>query len=396
MNFHQKYPIVRNRYLRLYLYGYDLLTRLLSCKGTAKTEEHGKKILLRNPAAFGDVLYTLRLVRAMKAADPTLYIGVLVGSWTLPLVKECQDIDAIHVEDHWAVNRSQKSRKDKIQHWLKTRAQVLAEIKKQKYDTAIDLYYYFPSSALLFWHAGIPERIGYDSHEGKNLYTTCLHWQNEDIHNVEYQAGLVEAAGITIKNLSNSVASIKFQSTDDEMLKKCRIKQKKYIVISVGTGEPLKEWPASSWHELIKKIEKEMHDEAEQIVLVGAGRREEQYIKDILAYGDLSFTKSLCNELSIPGLMQVIRNAKLFIGLDSFNGHIAAMYKIPQVSIMHGATNLYQWQPYANPNCTVVRKSLPCSPCYFVSNCQKNNACMNISSGSVFEKVKEMLGKLNS
>jgi len=394
MEFSKKYPIVRNKYLRLYLHGYDLLTKLLSFQRNGKTKRENKKILLRNPAAFGDVLYTLRLVRAMKVADPTLYIGVLVGSWTLPLVKECQDIDAIHVEDHWALNRSHESRKDKIQQWLRTRAQALAEIKKQKYDVAIDLYYYFPSAALLFWQAGIPERIGYDSHEGKYLYTKCLHWQNEDIHNVEYQARLVEVAGITIKKLADVVAEIKFKNNDAAVLEKRSIKQKKYIVISVGTGEPLREWPASSWHELIKKLEREMHDEVEQIVLVGAGQREERCIREILAYGDLAFTKSLCNELSIPELIQVIRNAKLFIGLESFNGHIAAMYKTPQVSIMHGATNLYQWQPYANPYCTVIRTSLSCSPCYFVSNCQHDNACIDLSTEVVFEKVKKMLHRL--
>lgn len=392
MEFSKTYPVVRNKYLRLYLHGYDLLADLLSCRGKKKAEKSRRKILLRNPAAYGDVLYTLRLVRAMKAADPSLYIGLLVGSWTVPLVKECRDIDAIHIEDHWAIKRSQKSKKDKIEQWLTTRAEALAEIKKQKYDIAIDLYYYFPSAALLFWQAGIPERIGYDSHEGKSLYTKHLHWRNEDIHNVEYQARLVDAASIKLTDLTDTAANISFPQQDTALLNQYGFVPKKYVVISVGTGGSYREWPVPYWHELIRKIETAgILNSGDRIILVGAGNREQECINKILSYHDLSLTVSICNKLSIPQLMQVIRNAKLFIGLESFNGHIAAMFKVPQVSIMHGATNLYQWKPYANPNCVVVRTTLPCSPCYFPSHCQHDNACMNLSPDSVFEKVKELL-----
>ena len=385
----RRYPLVRNPYLRSYLYGYDFVSNLIKF-GQQKRKKPLKKILLRNPAAFGDVLYTLRLIRAIKAVNPDIFVGLLCGSWVLPLVNACTDIDVVHVEDHWALSRRKISKKQKIIQWLRTRRTALKEIKDQQYDAAVDLYYYYPSAALLFWQAGIPMRVGYDSHEGSPLYTHCVTWENKDIHNIEYQAELISEIGLDIADLTESQAAIDFSEDDILLLSSHHLQEKRYIAISVGTGAPDREWPIERWQELLKRMSTSVSNEiVARFVFVGAGQREQTHIDALLDYaGERGL--SLCNRLSIPELMQVIRNSCLFIGLESFAGHIAAMYKIPQVSIMHGATNQIQWQPFANPDCTVIRKGLSCSPCYFPSKCEYNNDCINISVDSVWNTILEI------
>ena len=389
----RKYPLVRNSYLRYYLHGYDFFSSLLSL-GQQKRKIPFKKILLRNPAAFGDVLYTLRLIRAIKAVNPDIFVGLLCGSWALPLVNECTDIDVVHVEDHWALNRRKISKKQKITHWLETRCSVLKEIKKQQYDAAVDLYYYYPSAALLLWQAGIPLRIGYNSHEGGPLYTHCVAWENKDVHNIDYQAKLISEMGMDFADLTESQVAIDFSKDDASLLGSHHLQKKKYIVVSVGTGAPDREWSIERWKELLRRMNISISVEtAAQFVFVGAGQREQAHINALLDYAGERGV-SLCNRLSIPELMQVIRNSFLFIGLESFAGHIAAMYKVPQVSIMHGATNQIQWQPFANPDCIVIRKGLSCSPCYFPSKCERNNDCMNISVNSVMDAMLKIRSKI--
>lgn len=382
-----KYPVVRNKYLRKYLCGYDFVSRLLINK---KLPQHKKvkKLLLRNPAALGDVFYTLRLVRAIKEANPGIFIGLLVGSWVLPLVKYSTDIDAIHIEDHWTLNRGNMSSAEKIGHWLYTRFCVVSEIKHEQYDMAIDLYPYFPSAASLLWQAGIPERIGYDSHEGNVFYTNAVKWANLDIHNVEYQSNLVKKASISISDISSVNIKIDFGKCDDDLLKTYSLFKKRYLVISVGSGEIKREWSIEKWQFLLKQMYSSL--QSYYFVFVGVGKREDERIVDLMqAVFDRGM--SLCNKLSIPELMQIIKHASLFIGLESFAGHIAAMYKVPQISIMHGSTKQVHWEPFANPNCTVVRKNMSCSPCYFPSHCQYENACMNISAEVVWQKVNEKI-----
>lgn len=391
MFINKKYPVVQNPYLRGYMHIYDLLATVMSSIRPRKKEGPIKKILLRNPAALGDVLYTLRLVRAIKEKNPYVSIGLLIGSWALPFVENALDVDTIHIEDHWALNRRHISLKDKVICWRKTRKKALDEIKKEKYDLAVDLYYYYPSASFLFWQAGIPMRIGYDSHEGSSLYTKTVPWKNQDIHNLEYQANLFTDGTISLSDLAQTKAVMRFDTTDEQFLQKYALQPKKYIVISVGTGAPDREWPIDYWQELLFRLNYGInHNEIPQFIFVGAGKKEKGRI-DILLNKLGNRGKSLCNQLTIPQLMQVIRNSRLFIGLESFAGHIAAMYKTPQVSIMHGATNQMQWQPFANPNCTVIRRNLSCSPCYFPSRCAYKNACMAIPVESVYKGVMKNL-----
>lgn len=380
----KKYPMVRNSYLRMYLYLYDLIASTIMFFVKPKKTRPIKRLLLRNPAALGDVLYTLRLVRAIKSANPDIEIGLLVGSGALSMVSSCEDIDFIHIEDHWSINRSPISRWAKIKRWVKTKDRALAEIKKLNYDASVDCYYYFPSGAYLLWRTGIPIRIGYDSHEGVSFYTGFLNWKNEDTHNVEYQKRLVEKIGIQVDNIAEAKVKFIYHEIDALLLDKLQLKD--YIVISVGAGVPIKEWDDSAWQKVMKYIS----NYSIRIVLVGAGKREQMRVDFLMKDAPINVI-SFCNQLSIMELSQVIQHAKLFIGLDSFAGHLAAMHKVLQVSIMHGGANRYQWLPYGNFRCIVVRKQMICSPCYFPSVCKYENQCMKICVDDVVSAVEQQL-----
>ena len=378
------YPVVRNRILRCYMRLYDFIAALMVSSGEDKKVDI-KRILLRNPAAMGDTWYTLRLANAIKKKNPDMEIGMLVGSWSADMVRECADVSYVHVEDHPIMNRRRISIWKKMCQWYKTRRQALRELKAIGYDAAIDCYYYYPSCAYLFYQAGVSCRVGYDSREGNCFYTKLIHWDIFDIHNVEYQAELVKSLSLDIDDLT--LSSVNFNHCDCLSDEKIYI-DKEYIVIAVGTGEPIREWKREKWASLIDRI----YTYNYTIYLVGAGCREKELI-DYLTTKKRPNIISLCNLLSVPQLSEVIKNAKLFIGLESFAGHIAATYKIPQISIMHGSTNKYHWQPYSNDNCYVLRKNLPCNTCYYPSVCVYNNACMDISVDEVIKAVDDLLKK---
>lgn len=382
-----KYPVVKNKVLRLYMNFYDkvayCINEFLPKKNNNKNA-YIKKILLYNPAALGDVWYTLRLTNSLKTANPDIEIGVLVGSWTADMVRECVDVSYVHILDHPVMVRKNVSFWRKIKQYLMTRRRALQEIKNIDYDLAVDCYYFFPSAAFLFYQAGITNRVGYDSREGVYFYTNFINWQIKDIHNIEYQADLLSLCGIDCGKLESSMVHFREKLNIVESYK-IQLNYS-YIIVSVGTGDPMREWPVENWLALLEQLK----DYEYRIVFVGAGKKEEeriQLLKKRLSYN----TISLCNKLTIGQLAYIIRKSRLFIGLESFAGHIAATYKIPQISIMHGFTNQNHWQPYANPNCIVVRKNVACSPCYFPSRCKNGNMCMNISINDVFCAVKQLL-----
>lgn len=387
----RKYPMVRNKYLRAYMYLFDTFSCLMEFF-QLKNNSHPKikKLLLRNPAGLGDILYTLRLAHAIKANNPNIKIGIVSASWAAPMINACRDIDSFFTEDHWDLNRRRTTKTKKIISWLRERRKTPKLLRGEHFDAAVDCYYYFPSGALLFYQANIPIRIGFDSNEGSPLYSSVKHWENLDIHNVEYQSELIKALGLGMADLSNSVADFKFKEADEELLNKFNLAKKQYFVFSVGTGAPNREWTEENWNRLIGYLGAHYH---RKIVLVGAGERERILITSLVSTRN-EYLVNLCDKLTITELCQVIRNSLFFIGLESFAGHLAAMYKVPQISIMHGATNLYQWIPFANSNCWVVRKKLKCSPCYFPSACPYHNKCMDISSEEVINVLENAYMKM--
>ena len=346
------------------------------------------RILLNNGAHFGDVLLSLQLVSYIKKAHPTSKIGMVIGSWTLPMVKDCEDIDEIYIIDHWKLNRAKKSIIEKIKQYISTRKAALARIKKDKYTVAIDFFSRYPTTALLFFQANIPCRAGYIAGGGRPLLTHPLEWHEEDRHIIEYQADLLREIGIPVQALEKSTVNFRYAKRGEELLREYGLSAGEYIVCHIGSGEPTREWQKEKWVQLAQ----ELIYHTDKIVFTGAGKREEDDIRWILYAIDSHNALSLCEKLSVCGLIQVIKTAKLFVGCESFAGHIAAMCKTPQISIMHGATRLSQWQPFGNPRCIVVRASLSCISCGAPAQCDLHHQCMrNIFVEDVLRAYEKMM-----
>ena len=389
-----KYPLIRNKILRVYLYFwdfvYDVLEFCIQKKSfldkIEKNEVH--RILLRNPAAFGDVLYSLRIATALKSENPQVEIGMMAGSWTRGLLSACPAISHIHTENHWSVSQSGGSLPWRFLKWLKQWNLLRKEVQSIQYDLAVDLYYYFPSASFFFWAAHIPRRIGYDASGGSILFTESKHWLFEEKHNVEYQADLLRSIGYSLDTLSVNQDVFCFNTFDEVVLHKFSLQSKQYAVFHMGTSDPLREWTTERWLELAQFVEQEKLT----ICFTGKGKHEQELACQVIKnLGERNI--SLCDRLNLSELMQVIRNAVFFVGVESFAGHIAALYRIPQLSIMHGATNQTHWQPYGNPNGVVLRTEMSCSPCYFPKQCDKGNTCMDISVETAIMAVKYILNR---
>ena len=389
-----RYPLVRNRFLRVYLYLQDILCGLLAKLPFERNHKppkmipvNVKRILLRNPAVLGDVLYTLRIAAALKKYYPSIEIGLLVGSWAKGLVTLSPDISYIHYEDHWVMSRNGKSILRKFWHWLRQRPNLLRELRAVRYDLAVDLYYYFPSGATLFWQAGIPYRIGYDTNECVPFFTKAVKWHVESKHNVEYQAALLSAVNFSLPNIASETVDFSFVDSDTEVLQRYGLREEGYVILHMGAGDPLRTWGIDAWTVLAQSLGKD-----QRLCFTGRGVQEREHIDIVMAHLNRNGGHiSLCDVLSLGEFCQIIRNARLMVGVDSFAGHVAALYKIPQVAIMHGAVNHYHWQPYGNQHCIVSRRPVACTPCYFAKQCLRSNACMDISVSDVQNAVQRLL-----
>lgn len=330
---------------------------------------------------MGDVLILTSVLSVLKKAYPDAKIGLLIGSWSLPVVEGNPMIDWIHTIDHWKLNRSDASMWQKLKRYWQTRRIALNEIKDARYDVAVDLYCYFPNFIPLLWQTGIPIRIGYISGGFGPLLTHPLKWRNLDQHVSDYHADLLQILPITkryFKELHYFLPSSApdFEKEADISSKRASIGSS-YVVIHMGTGERLREWPIDKWRALSEKL----LENGYILVFTGYGQREAE--NAYLVADGLSNCINLCNKLSWGGFVSILKSSKLVICVESLAGHIAAAVDTPCIAIWSGMTNPNHWRPLSSL-CQILLHSVPCAPCYRSRGCETMDCVRNLQPNNVY------------
>jgi ADP-heptose:LPS heptosyltransferase len=156
----------------------------------------------------------------------------------------------------------------------------------------------------------------------------------------------------------------------------------------IGAGSPLKEWPESKWIELAAALA----DEGHLIVFTGRGEREAATIKRVCR--SMGSGIDLSNRLQWNDWVEVVRGAKLVIGVDSAAGHVAAATYTPSVLIYTGMANNIQWRPLTDL-CETLRYPTACAPCYRSRGCSSMACVREVEVRKVLEACRRVLGSLD-
>jgi ADP-heptose:LPS heptosyltransferase len=175
------------------------------------------------------------------------------------------------------------------------------------------------------------------------------------------------------------------------------------IVIHPGSSKNSKDenwsksWPAASWKRLMEQLIRLYPtgliyltggpDDLDEITGIETALQDsppEVRARIVNLYGRITSTSSLAELLS---------EANVFIGCDSFAMHLALYCQTPLVAIF-ALTNEKRFLPSDNPLCrTAVRRDLPCRPCYpFVrdSSCD-TPVCQDVPVSEVLYQVQQHL-----
>ncbi|MEI6242864.1 MAG: glycosyltransferase family 9 protein [Chlamydiota bacterium] len=341
---------------------------------------------------MGDVVIATSVLPFLKKKFPKSQIGFIVSSYTKCVIEKHPLVDFIYTVDHWKLDRSKKSLVRKFFHYLKTKRKALAEIKKEKYDVAIDLYLYFPNSVFLFWQAKIPVRIGYTSGGFGPLLTHPVDWQDKKHYMSFYYEELlakldgsikVSTQGFIQKPLLPNLPKIK---NGREFLREKipeKFLEKGYIVVHPSSDEMLKEWPLEKWQELLVK-----NQGSNFFVFTGKGEREKKNIKKICESFSSEFFVDLSDKLQWEELLCVIQEAKLLISLDTCVTHIAKSFSVPNIILFAGLDDPCKWAP---PESFLFFQQKSCLPCFKKEGCSKMECVRDVSVCDVYKKMTEIL-----
>ena len=332
---------------------------------------------------------------------------------TVPALLYLKDNAKEHIELHWLVNDSflsfveAVSIADKVigfnrQCWnrplnivknLKNFFRLIKELRKEKYDIAIDLQCLFRSSIIPFL-SGVKRRAGFDrTREGAHFFLNELaQTKNKHYHAIEENAAVIKksfsiASPFDAKKYVLKIEMPEKENKVEKFFKEKGIDSRKMIIINPNSRWGSKKWGNDKYKQLIKR----MVDNTEfSIGIIGTADEKEDIIPLIV---DNKRVYDFTGQTDIISLYFIFKRVKLLVTNDSGPMHIASASLCKTLAIF-GPTSPERTGPFWEKE--IIKSNVKCSPC-FKRVCplkgNKSMQCMkSISVDEVFKKVIELTG----
>lgn len=340
-----------------------------------------KRILLIELAGIGDTILSTPAIRNLSKSFPNSFIYLLTFAQSAQLLRKFPYLNRI-----FTFNKGLKRILNNIS--------VLNELRGLHIDAAVNLYQHHSlkgvvKMALLFKFIRPQKTIGRNT-DGKGFFydikiEDTLHSQRND---VEYKLDLVEAAGGEIKDRRLEVWFDDLDAKEvKELLQANSILDSDCLIgINPGGHKPAHRWDWKNFAQVCRDLAKSYQA---KIIITGTEdeRALAKRIIDILPNRAID----TCGKLSLTQLAALIKRCNLYISNDTAPMHIANALSTPLIAIMGPGS--MKTAPYQNARCVLLKRDLPCSPC-FKSRC-KNVQCLEAITISDVIQAADLLLKAN-
>lgn len=335
-----------------------------------------KRILIRMPNWLGDVVMSLPAARHIRRLFPHAWIACLIKENMAEIPRNSGDFDAVFGYEAKSGMRA-----------IFQKAKMTRSLRRAFFDLVV-LFTNSFESALCVHGAGIPLRVGYKADGRGFLLTHALRRRPEPIHQIqEYlhlcrylgKAEVTEAPQVRISPSDQRWAGDFIRSIG--LFPDC-------LLVGFCPGAaygPAKMWLGGRLIELARRLA-----EAYSARFLILGGKNDLEPCSTVADGIGPNAIDLCGKTTIRELAALLGRCALVIANDSGPLHLAAAIGIPTIGIF-GPTDPQRSAPPAN--CTVISKSVQCSPCY-KRECPTDLLCM--TSVSVEEVYREASATLAS
>ena len=317
---------------------------------------------------IGDLVFSLPLLKALRENDPECTIDSIVRPYLHELLVDSPYVSNVMV------------RKSGLRH----QRSLLREIRRNRYDVLITLsnsvecllLTMFSRARMKVGFSNVPWDMSLDIKEKVEGHPS---WYN----NVK----LLKRLNIDVKKkdyVGLMTLSSKSKSVD---------LPGKYVVISPGTSarRRMKAWEDTKFADLIVLL-KEKYDLSP--VLVGGKEDREEVDRIIRSIqekdrgGKIHPISNLAGTMGLRDLCYVLKDARLFVGVDSGIMHLASSLDIPVVGLF-GPSDPFFVGPL-NARSQSVREALDCVPCYF-KGCETRECMTKLNVQKVFDACEHVL-----
>jgi heptosyltransferase-2 len=332
------------------------------------------QILIRGVNWVGDTILTYPTVQRLKTLFPQCHLAMIIPSHMVDLWKTFPYVDEII---------SFKKNGGIGSFWEDVN--ISLSLRKRKFDLAL----LFPRSfrsALMIYLTRIPIRMGYRD-EGRSLFLTHGISRTKEVlhtHRVIYYQQLIEPLG---KMEGCPPPHIFLREEDrrwaEDILRNLRLLDGRPLIgMNPGATYGLaKCWSPDRFGELGKRL-----SEKWKASVLLFGREEERPItKEIIQHlGERGV--DLVGKTLLLQLAALLERCRLLVTNDTGTMHVATAVGTPVVAIF-GSTDPQTTGPWGDQH-AVVKKNVPCSPC-FKRVCPIDHRCMELIT---VDEVEEIVG----
>ncbi|MCU6668360.1 lipopolysaccharide core heptosyltransferase RfaQ [Enterobacteriaceae bacterium H4N4] len=300
-------------------------------------EKPFRKILLIKMRFHGDMLLTTPVISTLKQNYPDAKIDVLLYQDTFPILSENPEINALY---------GIKNKKAKAVEKLTNFISLIRDLRANQYDLIINLTDQW-MVALLVRLLGAPVRISQDySHRQSAFWRSSFTHLAPLVGDNVVESNLSVLAPLGIKSRVTHTTMSYHPSCWERV--RSELDQagvgEHYIVIQPTARQIFKCWNNEKFSQVIDAL----HDRGYQVVLTsGPGADDLACVNAIAGGCKTAPVTTLAGKVTFPELGALIAHARLFIGVDSAPGHIAAAVGTPLVCLF-GATDHIFWRPWSN------------------------------------------------
>ena len=338
-------------------------------------------ILVIRLSAMGDVAMMIPILQGLEVKYPQLRITVLTKKQFAPIFSHLDGV-IVHVANVKAEHKGFAGL------W-----RLYKELKKKEIDAVADLHNVLRSKILkkYFGLSKIPFAQIDKGRKEKKALTRSKNKEFKPLKTTqERYMEVFKNLGFPI-NLSDC-KPLERQPLPEKLLELVVQDTRKWIGIAPFAAHQGKMYPLKLMQNVIEEL---THTDKYKILLFGGGEVEQKALEALS--NSFSNTLSLASKLSLEEELTIISNLDIMVSMDSGNGHLAANYGIPVVSLW-GVTHPYAgFYPYGQPLENALlsdREMYPGIPTSVYGNkvpAGYEKVMESISPQSVLTKILELL-----
>jgi len=371
-------------------------------------------VLVTRLRYLGDIVMSTVVLEILKMGDPDLSLGYLCESIHAPVLAGHPALDRIHALDPGRRGADAAVRRTGADapHTGHGTFGMIRELRRQRYDLAVDLFFN-PRSAWLLRLAGIRHRIGGTRRVRRHLYTHAgfpsdfadaqetltrlapgglgdhLSRLVPLVHRETGSpfAGWLEAAvgqrrlkpQLTVPVLSSALKGRCAAAGVDP--------ERPFLLLAPGATWRSKEWPVESWRDLVPRLAAAVPDQL-AILTPPGGRDRWSDLASVVPRG----RGGLLPTMGLADVLAVVGAARALVTVDGGIMHAAVGMSVPTVALF-GPTDPAIWFPYVGAGPYAVLATAPwCHPCD-LHDCPRFICLPDLAGDPVVEALASVLSR---